>query len=183
MTAKKLLRHPWMLSVRKNLEGNGPVNAVPARAASPTKTTSRQGTVRAAPPAKAAIAPRSGSKSGMDIVPEKKALTVYDEAVQRVQEWNEALNGGSQRFLSSTIELITSQLLPKTSAPCVVYHPPVTLYETRPPHRTLGVRTPVSRLPDHSPRRHSPPALPRTRSTFKRLRRRPHRLPTRRPVG
>lgn len=31
--------------------------------------------------------------SGAETMKVKKPITVYDEAVQRVQEWNEALNG------------------------------------------------------------------------------------------
>lgn len=38
-------------------------------------------------------------KADMGTVRQKKPLTVYDEAVQKVQEWNEALNGESRSYL------------------------------------------------------------------------------------
>ncbi|OCF62357.1 STE/STE11/CDC15 protein kinase [Kwoniella mangroviensis CBS 10435] len=64
VSAKKLLRHPWMMSVKKSAEP--PV-----------------------PP----VLPKSTPSSRPQSLRAKKPMTVYDEAVQRVQEWNEALNG------------------------------------------------------------------------------------------
>lgn len=70
ISAKKLLRHPWMISARRQLaEGKG----------------------------------RGGDKSG-DITPEGTPKSSnnynynYDEAVLKVQEWNEALKC-EQRFI------------------------------------------------------------------------------------
>jgi hypothetical protein len=42
----------------------------------------------------------------------KKPLTVYDEAVQRVQEWNEALNGGSDIRQHPHLIISTTEPLP-----------------------------------------------------------------------
>ncbi|ORY31435.1 hypothetical protein BCR39DRAFT_571401 [Naematelia encephala] len=71
VSAKKLLRHPWMLSARKHLTTASLTSAAP--------------TSRPVSPAKLGL--RTGPNEKVD-----KPVTVYDEAVQRVQQWNQALN-------------------------------------------------------------------------------------------
>ncbi|WWD18350.1 hypothetical protein CI109_102800 [Kwoniella shandongensis] len=85
VTAKKLLRHPWMLSVRKATE---PPSAPPQPKPTPD---SRSQSVRIPSGGKEDNS-LGGQKVGSGTVRAKKPMTVYDEAVQRVQQWNEALN-------------------------------------------------------------------------------------------
>nr|XP_019045791.1 STE/STE11/CDC15 protein kinase [Kwoniella bestiolae CBS 10118]OCF24721.1 STE/STE11/CDC15 protein kinase [Kwoniella bestiolae CBS 10118] len=108
VSAKKLLRHPWMMSVKKSTEP--PVQPVPPRTPS-SRPQSRAGSVRVSSGGRDTVRSNerkpttgqniantssgSGSGSGSGTVRAKKPMTVYDEAVQRVQEWNEALNGKS----------------------------------------------------------------------------------------
>ena len=132
VSAKKLLRHPWMLSTRKNTEPSPPTtqphtrqNTAPSAAPSksldvppksvplvddasqrtvqlslPTKTPSSVSakavgrSASAEEKVKAGLdVPHAGSGADMMTVRPKKPMTVYDEAVLKVQEWNEALNG------------------------------------------------------------------------------------------
>ncbi|KAK8858460.1 hypothetical protein IAR55_002687 [Kwoniella newhampshirensis] len=88
ITAKKLLRHPWMLSVRRATEPP----SIPAQPKSTTDGTSqsRNGGARINSGGKEEQS--SAQPSGIGTVGGKKFMTVYDEAVHRVQQWNEALN-------------------------------------------------------------------------------------------
>ncbi|KAL7423239.1 Protein kinase of the Mitotic Exit Network [Cryptotrichosporon argae] len=88
VSAKKLLRHPWMQSARKTLDSAATHAA--SRPKADTSTRSRPGTIRALPPASEGA--EEAYKDAGATVKGKKPMTVYDEAVQRVQEWNEALN-------------------------------------------------------------------------------------------
>nr|ODO01011.1 STE/STE11/CDC15 protein kinase [Cryptococcus depauperatus CBS 7855] len=96
VSAKKLLRHPWMLSVKKATSESllptqyKPVGGNESISSQGRKTLSKREKVR------------GGS------IRSKKPMTVYDEAVQRVQQWNEALNAspkaiGSARHLPLSI--------------------------------------------------------------------------------
>lgn len=102
ISAKKLLRHPWMLSIKKSSSNHSPItpslaNTNPDQNDIDSKANST-GTI---PKAQG-----DGDKSRFEsesedekqlrqgtIKPRKKKMTVYDEAVQRVQEWNQALKG------------------------------------------------------------------------------------------
>ncbi|WVQ96827.1 hypothetical protein IAU59_003934 [Kwoniella sp. CBS 9459] len=119
VSAKKLLRHPWMLSVKKSVEPP----AIPPQVRSLSRSQSRASSIRLASggskdgsqnrslekerPAQAGHGKATGDVGGSGstvremegsagteggTVRAKKPMTVYDEAVQRVQEWNEALN-------------------------------------------------------------------------------------------
>ncbi|RXK41642.1 STE/STE11/CDC15 protein kinase [Tremella mesenterica] len=66
VTAKKLLRHPWMMSARRAEPSSPPTLPPPPPASYPTVD--------------------------METLKAKKPSTKYDDAVIRVQEWNEALN-------------------------------------------------------------------------------------------
>lgn len=82
ISAKKLLKHPWMLSARRNLEpAPAPIRPDPYQ-------DSKSGLLSNGISTHAKLS----SGAGGTIRP-KKVTTVYDEAVLRVQEWNEALNG------------------------------------------------------------------------------------------
>ncbi|KIY55323.1 STE/STE11/CDC15 protein kinase [Cryptococcus deuterogattii 99/473] len=125
ISAKKLLRHPWMLSIKKSSSNHSPItpslantdpdqNNIDPTASSTGKTPQAQG---------------DGDKSRFEsesenekhlrqgtIKPRKKKMTVYDEAVQRVQEWNEALKGIplNQLFLCSTNHTNNDAAIPKS---------------------------------------------------------------------
>ncbi|GFZ45328.1 non-specific serine/threonine protein kinase [Saitozyma sp. JCM 24511] len=100
VSAKKLARHPWMLSARRTLATSPPPSRPESRVPSATEPKPK-GSVRV--PSNESRT-RDGRLEGGDTrgaaltaaetgtVRPKKPLTVYDEAVQRVQEWNEALN-------------------------------------------------------------------------------------------
>ncbi|ORX40201.1 hypothetical protein BD324DRAFT_644621 [Kockovaella imperatae] len=95
ITAKKLLRHPWMQSARRNLEvvSTAPLQtqSIPA---SPARSPKQSG-IRAFSQADSLRRSSNSTKreaAGGETIRPKKPMTVYDEAVQRVQEWNEALN-------------------------------------------------------------------------------------------
>jgi serine/threonine protein kinase len=102
ISAKKLLRHPWMQSVRKdkatqqsaatssqsdqpNLRPSTPGRAVSSR---PSSVRSSDSSLE-----RKIVPPHHGA--GEITVRPTKPTTVYDEAVQQVQKWNEALNGVS----------------------------------------------------------------------------------------
>ncbi|WWD04732.1 hypothetical protein V865_002803 [Kwoniella europaea PYCC6329] len=103
VSAKKLLRHPWMMSVKKSAEP--PIAPVPPRSTPSSRPQSRASSVRVSSGGKDTVrsserkstnvgqnSANVSSGSGSGTVRAKKPMTVYDEAVQRVQEWNEALN-------------------------------------------------------------------------------------------
>ena len=104
VTAKKLLRHPWMMSARKHLELAAPPPAQP-RSTSPLRSASRQTESSSMNGMR-----RPASRSDVEQVKHKKTPTVYDEAVQRVQEWNEALNGMSLSSSCNWADSFYSQL-------------------------------------------------------------------------
>nr|KIR47073.1 STE/STE11/CDC15 protein kinase [Cryptococcus bacillisporus CA1280] len=100
ISAKKLLRHPWMLSIKKSSSNHSPItpsltNTNPDQNNIDSKASS-MGTIPKAQGDGDKSRFESGSEDGKQlrqgtIKPRKKKMTVYDEAVQRVQEWNEAL--------------------------------------------------------------------------------------------
>ena len=92
ISAKKLLRHPWMMSARRNVEPTPNPDQTLSRTVSPNKTQGKVGSLRATVHSNGIkLMPRV--VSGGETMKAKKPITVYDEAVQRVQEWNEAING------------------------------------------------------------------------------------------
>ncbi|WWC88803.1 uncharacterized protein L201_003716 [Kwoniella dendrophila CBS 6074] len=104
VSAKKLLRHPWMMSVKKSDEP--PSIPVQPKPPTPSRPQSRAGSVRVSSGGRDTVRlnerkstssnqnsmTSTGSGASGGTVRAKKPMTVYDEAVQRVQEWNEALN-------------------------------------------------------------------------------------------
>jgi hypothetical protein len=132
VSAKKLLRHPWMQSARRTIETSPPTSLPHTREHSGAKSPGvkdEPGTTRvkievedqtpndiqADRPAassaekresgqaaraveKASLSvPAAAAGADMGTVRPKKPMTVYDEAVLKVQEWNEALNGELRR--------------------------------------------------------------------------------------
>lgn len=85
ISAKKLLRHPWMVSARKQLGGSGAADGNGVEAQSPGAPG---GVVSGDSGGRTA---RVGAGN-----PGKRPLSNYnyDEAVLKVQEWNEALKCG-----------------------------------------------------------------------------------------
>lgn len=75
MSAKKLLRHAWMQSIKRAGEAEK----------TGTVRNSRDASVSVRTAAPQAADPQQG---------EKVEPTEFAAAVRRVQEWNEALNGG-----------------------------------------------------------------------------------------
>ncbi|WWC62426.1 uncharacterized protein I303_105022 [Kwoniella dejecticola CBS 10117] len=104
VSAKKLLRHPWMMSVKKSSQP--PSAPVQPRPTPTSRPQSRAGSVRVSSGGRDTVRSNekksssgvgqtsisSAGSGGGGTVRAKKSMTVYDEAVQRVQEWNEALN-------------------------------------------------------------------------------------------
>lgn len=70
VSAKKLLKHPWMISARKQM---GPAQANPA------------------------------NKSGVSDLKKPPPNYNYDEAVLKVQEWNEALKCKDFQFVTTVL--------------------------------------------------------------------------------
>lgn len=97
VTAKKLLKHPWMLSVRQASSSTAPPAISPTTSITqpPTTGAMRSQSSTRKPSIKPPKDDRTVAHSGTVKKPELKPTTVYDEAVMRVREWNEALNGGS----------------------------------------------------------------------------------------
>jgi hypothetical protein len=108
ITAKKLLRHPWMQSARKALtpssnETQAKINApTPSKPLVPRQTSGSNSSSRRVPtpiPAtekdqvKSVASSAVATGAGGDTLRATKPVTVYCEAVQRVQQWNQALNG------------------------------------------------------------------------------------------
>lgn len=90
VSAKKLLRHPWMQTARKNMsDGASEPGTLPRARASSSRSGDRtpSGSVRTRPKLADMSSPRK------DSTVRSKQPTEYSVAVQRVQEWNEALNG------------------------------------------------------------------------------------------
>jgi len=99
VSAKKLLKHPWILATRNEPEESERTPSPPIIA--PPEPSGKAATL-ALPHSQPQVDNRSPSKfpasnsGGSDTVrAKKKPSTVYDEAVSRVREWNEALNGMS----------------------------------------------------------------------------------------
>lgn len=193
ISAKKLLRHPWMLSIKKSSSNHSPItpslantdpdqNNIDPTASSTGKTPQAQG---------------DGDKSRFEsesenekhlrqgtIKPRKKKMTVYDEAVQRVQEWNEALKGIplNQLFLCSTNHTNNDAAIPKSpsqplpfpfpstssaSASKALPLPVLSTYPSIPKTRQRGESNlPVSlfSLPPISKSKHSSSSLPQEQS-------------------
>lgn len=85
VSAKNLLRHPWMQSAKRNLENDTvDVGTLKKGPAAREKVTSNGHKAPDVPPA--------AGKDG-HTVKSKKPITEYSAAIQKVQEWNEALNG------------------------------------------------------------------------------------------
>ncbi|WVR06241.1 hypothetical protein IAU60_003271 [Kwoniella sp. DSM 27419] len=134
VSAKKLLRHPWMLSVRKAADTSIAIQPSttyrrPSSRSSSVRVISRGSDLNhsseekhapssASSPSLSANANTAGDGAhvgGSGTVRPKRPMTVYDEAVQRVQEWNEALNAspkalGSLRRLPITHARKTSNI-------------------------------------------------------------------------
>lgn len=101
ISAKKLLRHPWMLSVKKSASSRPPItpslvdttfdHSIDPKANSDGITPQAQRDGNKSRPEREGENEKQ-SRQGT-VKPRKKIMTVYDEAVQRVQEWNEALKG------------------------------------------------------------------------------------------
>ncbi|KAK4686255.1 hypothetical protein P7C73_g3874, partial [Tremellales sp. Uapishka_1] len=115
ISAKKLLRHPWMASARKALETTSPtvpkstgtIERIPKSASSRVATN----TSAIGKPAERG----KPSAAGNATVRAKKPMTVFDEAVQRVQEWNEALNA-SPKALGTMRRTPITQVQPRKSS-------------------------------------------------------------------
>lgn len=82
ISAKKLLRHPWMVAARKQMAGQ-----------QAARSNGTNGT--------------EGSKNGGDVEKRPTSNYNYDEAVLKVQEWNEALKCAFQRMILSGFGLLT----------------------------------------------------------------------------
>ena len=97
VSAKKLLRHPWMASVRRSSPGASlaPVIDIPSSSseAGPSNGHLSKPINRSTDGTSLMAEVGREERRGGDTLKAKKPSTVYDEAVQRVQEWNEALNG------------------------------------------------------------------------------------------
>ncbi|OXG28291.1 STE-group protein kinase [Cryptococcus neoformans Ze90-1] len=106
ISAKKLLRHPWMLSVKKSASSRFPI--APSLA---NNTLDRNIGPKANSEGITPQAQRDGDESRPEserenekqsrqgtVRPRKEMMTVYDETVQRVQEWNEALKASPKNL-------------------------------------------------------------------------------------
>ncbi|ODN75633.1 STE/STE11/CDC15 protein kinase [Cryptococcus wingfieldii CBS 7118] len=93
VSAKKLLRHPWMLSVKKSAESS-PSSPLSLKNEPELKEKAKPNEEETGKNSKDDVlkVPEREKNSGSGTVRAKKPMTVYDQAVQRVQEWNEALN-------------------------------------------------------------------------------------------
>ncbi|TYJ51976.1 hypothetical protein B9479_007421 [Cryptococcus floricola] len=94
VSAKKLLRHPWMLSVKRSAESSpsSPLSLKNEPELKEKVKPSEEETEKNSKDEGLKV-PEREKNSGSGTVRAKKPMTVYDQAVQRVQEWNEALNG------------------------------------------------------------------------------------------
>jgi serine/threonine protein kinase len=80
ISAKKLLKHPWMVSARKQMEPDDSIANTSRSSGKSVRTSKENG--------------KNNDKQAKLAVPhERRPLSNYnfDEAVQKVQEWNEAL--------------------------------------------------------------------------------------------
>jgi serine/threonine protein kinase len=100
VSAKKLLKHPWILATRNEPEESERTPSPPITIAPPDSSGKAANLALPHSQSQSQIDNRSPSKfpasnsGGSDTVrAKKKPSTVYDEAVSRVREWNEALNG------------------------------------------------------------------------------------------
>lgn len=102
ISAKKLLRHPWMLSIKKSSSNQSPVTPSLANINPDQNNIDSKASSTGTIPKAQGDGDRSRFESESEdekqlrqgtIKPCKEKMTVYDEAVQRVQEWNEALQG------------------------------------------------------------------------------------------
>nr|KIR86181.1 STE/STE11/CDC15 protein kinase [Cryptococcus tetragattii IND107] len=100
ISAKKLLRHPWMLSIKKSSSNQSPVTPSLANINPDQNNIDSKASSTGTIPKAQGDGDRSRFESESEdekqlrqgtIKPRKEKMTVYDEAVQRVQEWNEAL--------------------------------------------------------------------------------------------
>lgn len=106
ISAKKLLRHPWMLSVKKSASNRPPItpslvdttfdHSIDPKANSDGITPQAQRDGNKSRPEREGENEKQ-SRQGT-VKPRKKIMTVYDEAVQRVQEWNEALKASPKNL-------------------------------------------------------------------------------------
>lgn len=114
VTAKKLLRHPWMQTARKNLSDSasesGTLPRTKASTANASDTSSAASGVRSRPPLHDPTSPRKDGTT----VKSKRPVTQYAEVIQRVQEWNEALNGAWRRSGEGDGLLTSTTASPKT---------------------------------------------------------------------
>ncbi|ODN74331.1 hypothetical protein L202_06748 [Cryptococcus amylolentus CBS 6039] len=118
VSAKKLLRHPWMLSVKISAESS-PSSPLSLKNESELKEKAKPSEEETEKNSKdeGLKVPERDENSGSGTVRAKKPMTVYDQAVQRVQEWNEALNGKPLLPLHFNYGADRSQLSPKQAQP------------------------------------------------------------------
>lgn len=128
VSAKKLLKHPWILATRNENDDSEGTPSPPLPMTTPhepTRTPSGKTVTLAPPPAHypsdrdPAKIPASNSGGSDTVRAKKKPSTVYDEAVSRVREWNEALNGMSRSVLVRS-ELTLQHRLARSTIPSSV---------------------------------------------------------------
>ncbi|KAE8540292.1 hypothetical protein D1P53_003236 [Cryptococcus gattii VGV] len=158
ISAKKLLRHPWMLSIKKSSSNHSPITP------SLANTNPDQNNIdpKASSTGTIPKAQGDGDKSRFEsesedekqlrqgtIKPRKKKMTVYDEAVQRVQEWNEALKGIplNQLFLCSTTHTNNDAATPKSPSQPLPFLSPSTSSASVSKALPLPVRSTTPSIP------------------------------------
>jgi serine/threonine protein kinase len=120
ITAKKLAKHPWMVAVQRQVESTTDHAKLPAAPGQKKETSNagkpriyipkRQHTNRSVTGGSVSATNSTGSSlsapgsltkleasHALDSISKRPLTTVYDQAIQRVQEWNAALNGKSDR--------------------------------------------------------------------------------------
>ena len=118
ITAKKIAKHPWMIAVQRQVESGAdrakPTNTpghkretsnarIPRIYVPKRQQTDRSATGRTISDTNSAAStnsePTSISKTpashSLENIANRPLTTVYDQAIQRVREWNAALNGQS----------------------------------------------------------------------------------------
>ncbi|GHJ83897.1 hypothetical protein NliqN6_0299 [Naganishia liquefaciens] len=115
ITAKKLAKHPWMVAVQRQVESTTDHAKLPAAPGQKKETSNpgkpriyipkRQHTNRSVTGGSVSATNSTGSSlsapgsltkleasHALDSISKRPLTTVYDQAIQRVQEWNAALN-------------------------------------------------------------------------------------------
>jgi serine/threonine protein kinase len=84
VSAKKLMKHPWIVAARRQMTSSKEANPEPT--AQPKEdASSTQASRRGRPPPTTASDPKSRAETALP------SLGTHDEQIQRVQEWNEKL--------------------------------------------------------------------------------------------